>query len=127
KTIDSTSTNRWTPQEWVHFVHNFPEDIKIEQMQQLDDTFNFTESTNSYISMVWYEQSILNGYHGNKVDSKISEFLNTVGRRWYVTTLFKAFKKADRIDEGLTIYKTARPNYHSVTTNTIDALLGYNI
>ncbi|MBL4668251.1 MAG: M1 family metallopeptidase [Flavobacteriales bacterium] len=127
KTIDSTSTNRWTPQEWVHFVRNFPEDIKIEQMQQLDDTFNFTESTNSYISMVWYEQSILNGYHGNKVDSKISEFLNTVGRRWYVTTLFKAFKKADRIDEGLTIYKTARPNYHSVTTNTVDALLGYNI
>ncbi len=125
-TVDVITTNEWTPQEWVHFIRNFPEDIEIDQIQQLDDTFNFTESTNSYISMVWYEQSILNDYHGNGVDSKISEFLNTVGRRWYVTTLFKAFKKADRIDDALTIYKTARPNYHSVTANTIDALLLYN-
>jgi hypothetical protein len=76
--------------------------------------------------MVWYEQSILNDYHGNEVDSKISEFLNTVGRRWYVTTLFKAFKTADRVDDALTIYKTARPNYHSVTANTVDELLGHN-
>jgi aminopeptidase N len=122
-TIDASITNAWTPQEWVHFVRNFPEDITLEQMQQLDDTFYFTESTNSYISMVWYEQSIIKGYHGNKVDLKISEFLNTVGRRWYVTTLFKAFKKTDRMEEALMIYKTARPNYHSVTSNTIDELL----
>ena len=126
-TIDSITTNLWTPQESVHFVRNFPEDITIDQMQKLDDIFNFTASTNSYISMVWYEQSILNGYHANKVDVEISEFLNTVGRRWYVTTLFKAFKKSDRIDDALMIYKTARSNYHSVTANTVDALLGYNI
>ena len=126
KTIDAATTTEWTPQEWVHFVRNFPKGITPEQMQQLDDTFHFTASTNSYINMVWFEQSILNGYHGNEVDAKISEFLNTVGRRWYVTTLFKAFKKADRVAEGLTIYKTARANYHSVTANTIDELLEYN-
>ncbi|MDB4533980.1 M1 family metallopeptidase [Vicingaceae bacterium] len=125
--IDTVLTNQWTPQESVHFVRNFPEDITVEQMQQLDNIFNFSASTNSYISMVWFEQSILNGYHGNEVDSKISEFLNTVGRRWYVTTLFRAFKKADRVEEGLTIYKTARANYHSVTANTIDELLVYKI
>lgn len=122
-TIDTSLTNQWTPQESVHFVRNIPEGIEVNQMQKLDDIFNFTASTNSYISMVWYEQSILNGYHGNKVDAKISEFLNTVGRRWYVTTLFKAFKKADRVDEALVIYKTSRPNYHSVTANTVDDLL----
>ncbi|MHA7944571.1 M1 family metallopeptidase [Formosa sp. 3Alg 14/1] len=121
--IDTTKTSEWTPQEWVYFIRNFPEDITTSQMQHLDDTFNFSESTNSYITMVWFEQSILNNYHGNDVDARISEFLNTVGRRWYVTTLFKAFKKANRIDEALAIYKTARPNYHTVTANTIDALL----
>ena len=126
KEIDATTTKEWTPQEWVHFVRNFPKDITAEQMQQLDDAFNFTASTNSYISMVWFEQSILNGYHGHEVDAKISEFLNTVGRRWYVTTLFRAFKNADRIEDGLTIYKTARANYHSVTANTVDELLGYH-
>ena len=122
--IDASITKNWTPQEWVHFVRNFPEDISVSQMQQLDDTFNLTNSTNSYITMVWYEQSILNGYHGNKVDYKIAEFLNTVGRRWYVTTLYNAFAKANRTNEALEIYKTARANYHSVTANTVDELLG---
>ncbi|MGJ8684529.1 MAG: M1 family metallopeptidase [Nonlabens sp.] len=122
--IDVAATQNWTPQEWVHFVRNFPEDISVDQMQQLDDTFDFTNSTNSYITMVWYEQAILNNYHGNNVDAKIAEFLNTVGRRWYVTTLFNAFAKANRTDEALKIYKTARGNYHSVTANTVDEMLG---
>jgi leukotriene-A4 hydrolase len=42
-----------------------------------------------------------------------------------VTTLFKAYKNSDRVDEALVIYKKARANYHSVTANTIDELLGY--
>ena len=122
--IDVDVTAKWTPQEWVHFVRNFPEDISVDQMQKLDNTFSLTESTNSYIAMVWYEQSILNNYHGNNVDTNISEFLNTVGRRWYVTTLFNAFAKAERKQEALEIYKTARANYHSVTANTVDEMLG---
>ncbi|EAS19959.1 aminopeptidase, peptidase M1 family [Flavobacteria bacterium BBFL7] len=122
--IDVAKTENWAPQEWVHFVRNFPKDITPDQMQQLDNSFDFTNSTNSYITMVWYEQSILNGYHGNNVDTKIAKFLNTVGRRWYVTTLFSAFAKAERIEEAIEIYKTARGNYHSVTANTVDEMLG---
>ncbi|PQJ33194.1 aminopeptidase [Nonlabens arenilitoris] len=121
--IDVAATANWTPQEWVHFIRNFPTDISAAQMQQLDNIFDFTNSTNSYITMVWYEQSILNNYHDNNVDTKIAEFLNTVGRRWYVTTLFSAFAKAERIEEAKEIYKTARGNYHSVTANTVDELL----
>ena len=118
-------TKDWTTQEWVHFVRNFPEDISLPQLKLFDDTFNFTNSTNSHIAMVWFEQSIKHGYHGKSVDLKIEEFLTKVGRRWYVETLFKAFKNADRVDDALEIYKKARPNYHSVTANTIDKLLGY--
>ncbi len=124
-TIDAAATQEWTPQEWVHFVRNFPKDISVEQMETLDEIFDFTNSTNSYIAMVWFEQAIINNYHGHEVDTKIAEFLTTVGRRWYVTTLFEAYKKSNRVEEALAIYKTARPNYHSVTANTIDTLLGH--
>jgi hypothetical protein len=58
---------------------------------------------------------------------KIEDFLIRVGRRWYVSTLFKAFKNANKVDEALVIYKKSRPNYHSVTANTIDELLGYKM
>ena len=124
--VDVSLTKGWTTQEWVHFIRNFPKTMTKEQMALLDDAFDFTNSTNSHIAMVWFEQVINNDYRGNNVDSKIEGFLISVGRRWYVETLFKAFEKNDKIDEALNIYKKSRPNYHSVTANTIDALLGYN-
>ena len=123
--FDKEVTKDWTPQEWVHFVRNFPKTMSADQMLVLDKELNLTNSTNSYIQMVWYEQALNQNYHGNNVDKKIEEFLTQVGRRWYVETLFKAFKRNNRMDDALKVYEKARPNYHSVTVKTIDDLLGY--
>ena len=125
KTVDTSKTSNWTTQEWVHFIRNFPETITTDDLKRLDDAFNLTNSSNSHIAMVWYEQAINHDYHGNDVDQRIEDFLIRVGRRWYVSTLYKAFERHDKVDEALAIYKKARPNYHSVTANTIDELLGY--
>ncbi|WP_405292426.1 M1 family metallopeptidase [Algibacter sp. Ld11] len=124
--IDTAITTTWTPQEWVHFVRNFPENMSVKQMETLDKTFNLTNSNNSYIAMVWYEQAINHNYHGNNVDERIETFLTQVGRRWYVSTIYKAFKRNNKTAEALAIYKKARENYHSVTTNTIDDMLEFN-
>ena len=75
--------------------------------------------------MVWYEQALNHDYHGKNVDVKIAEFLNSVGRRWYVETIFNAFKRNNRMDDALKIYEKSRPTYHSVTVKTIDELLGF--
>ncbi|WP_298903544.1 M1 family metallopeptidase [uncultured Psychroserpens sp.] len=126
KTVDASKTSNWTTQEWVHFIRNFPETITTEDLKRLDDAFDLTNSSNSHIAMVWYEQAINHDYHGNDVDQRIEDFLIRVGRRWYVSTLYKAFKRNDKVDDALAIYNKARANYHSVTANTIDDLLGYN-
>ncbi|MDG5493035.1 M1 family metallopeptidase [Psychroserpens sp. SPM9] len=126
KTVDVSKTQNWTTQEWVHFIRNFPESITVEDMKRLDDAFHFTNSSNSHIAMVWFEQAINHDYHDHHVDQKIEDFLIRVGRRWYVSTLYKAFKRHDKVDEALEIYHKARGNYHSVTSNTIDEMLGYN-
>jgi len=123
--VDATLTKNWTTQEWVHFVKNLPNNITIGQLTLIDDAFDLTHSSNSYIAMVWYEKAVTHNYHGNEVDKNIEDFLVTVGRRWYVSTIYKAFKNADKVKEALAIYTKARPNYHSVTANTIDDLLGY--
>ncbi len=123
--VNPAVTKGWTTQEWVHFVRNFPKDINKDQLKMLDEAFDLTHSSNSYVAMVWYEQTVTHDYHGNNVDTEVEKFLTSVGRRWYVSTIYKAFKKSGRTDEALAIYKKARPNYHSVTTNTIDELLGY--
>ena len=123
--VNAVVAKDWTTQEWVYFIRNFPTDITPEQMALIDDAFDLTNSKNSHKAMVWYEQAINHNYKGNNVDMKIEEFLTRVGRRWYVSTLYKAFANADKVDEGLAIYKKARSNYHSVTVNTIDEVLGY--
>jgi len=124
KDIDKKITASWTTQEWVHFVRNFPQNMSAEHFAVLDRKYDLSHSENSYIAMVWYEQSILQNYHDNGVDEAIESFLTTVGRRWYVSTLFRAFVKSNRLKEAKDIYKKSRANYHTVTVNTVDQILG---
>lgn len=114
----------WNIQQKIHFIRNIPAGISLEKFAKLDTACNFSNATNSYIAMVWFEQAINHNYHANNVDTHIENFLMTVGRRWYVSTLYKAFKRNDRLEEAKRIYEKARPNYHSVTVNTIDDMLG---
>jgi aminopeptidase N len=116
----------WNIQQEIHFIRNIPAEISAEQMQSLDNHCEYSNTTNSYIAMVWYEQAIKHNYHGKNVDKNIEAFLTNVGRRWYVTTVYRALKKNNRLDDALRIYKKARKNYHSVTANTVDEMLGYN-
>ena len=125
-TIDTTITEDWTTLEWVHFIRNFPETMTADDMARFDDAFDLSNASNSHIAMVWFEQAINKDYHGNNVDQNIENFLINVGRRWYVNTLFKAFENNGKTEEALAIYKKSRANYHSVTANTIDELLGIN-
>ena len=123
-TIDASLTSDWTTLEWVHFIRNFPKTMTTKDISRFDEAFNLSNATNSHIAMVWFEQAINLDYHGNNVDQNIEDFLIRVGRRWYVETLFKAFEKNGKTEEALAIYKKSRANYHSVTANTIDKLLG---
>ncbi len=114
----------WNIQQKIHFIRNIPQDLYTGLFEKLDETCNFSNATNSYIAMVWFEQAINHNYHGNNVDQHIEDFLMTVGRRWYVSTIYKAFKNNNRLEDAKRIYEKARPNYHSVTVNTIDDMLG---
>ncbi len=115
----------WNIQQKIHFIRNIPKEISKVKMNALDTHCSFTNSTNSYITMVWFEQAINHDYHANNVDSKIEDFLMHVGRRWYVSTIYSALKNNGEIKKAFAIYKKARPNYHSVTRNTIDEMLAY--
>ena len=126
KTIEAEEVcaQDWNIQQKIHFIRNIPADLYDGLFEKLDEACDFTNATNSYIAMVWFEQAINHDYHGNNVDAQIENFLMTVGRRWYVSTIYKALKNNDRLEEAKRIYEKARPNYHSVTTNTIDDMLG---
>ena len=111
----------WTTHEWLHFIRQFPEDNN-ELMSSLDEKLNLSGSGNSEIAAAWYEKSINSGYYQN-IKPQIKTFLVEVGRRKFLTPLYKALKNNDDLAFAKEIYSEARKNYHSVSTLTMDELL----
>ena len=103
-----------------------PDTLSIAQMTALDKAFGFTKTGNSEIAAEWFILSIQNGY--TQADPAIEQFLIRVGRRKFLTPIYGALIKTDAGKQrALEIYAKARPNYHSVSINTLDEMLNYSM
>jgi len=115
-------TVKWTTHEWLHFLRYIPGGLDRDVLEQLDQTYGLTTSGNSEIQAAWFEYAI-NNKMGDHVEEALSDFLMRVGRRKFLTPLYTAMIKNDMLETAQAIYKQARPNYHSVSRNTLDKLL----
>ena len=119
--VSTIPWGEWKYQEKVRFLSQLPEALKAPFMARLDAAFDITNIGNNEVLFEWLEQSIYRDYEAsfNRADT----FLVSVGRRKFLTPLYKAFKETGRIALAREIYKKARPNYHSVAIETMDDLL----
>lgn len=122
--LEAIEADKWTTHEWLHFLRKLPRDLTDDQMKTLDEAFGFTDSGNSEILAAWFQLTIRNNYEvaNNALDS----FLVNVGRRKFLTPTYKALKQSGKLEMAKEIYSRARPNYHSVSRNTMDELLERN-
>lgn len=112
----------WSTHEWLHFIRKLSPETTAQQLQLIDQKFKLTQSGNSEILAAWFEQSIKFNYRG--VDVALEKFLIRVGRRKFLTPLYKALASTpDGKKRAIDIYEKARGNYHYVSFNTIDNLL----
>jgi len=123
--LNEIYSENWSTHEWLHFLRNLREDTTPEQLELIDNRFNLTNTGNSEIACCWFEKAIRGGYMKG-VDQKLEEFLVSVGRRKFLTPLYKALKESNHKERALEIYNSARPNYHHVSRHTIDQLLDYS-
>jgi len=122
---DLKDTNSWTTHEWLHFLKGLPEQLSPGQMKDLDNTFGFTTSGNSEILGAWFVPVINNKYESGY--NALEHFLIHTGRRKFLTPLYSAMIKTEDGEKmAEEIYKKARPNYHFVSSNSIDDLLNWN-
>ena len=121
--LGDLNTKDWSSHEWLHFVRNLPQGLTFIQMKDLDESFGFTKSGNSEILAAWFQHTIANDY--TIADNVMKEFLISVGRRKFLTPTYKALLDAGKKDMAVEIYTLARPNYHSVATQTMDELLSF--
>ncbi|MGI4832501.1 MAG: M1 family metallopeptidase [Janthinobacterium lividum] len=114
----------WSSQEWEYFVRNLPPTLSATALGQLDAAFHFTASGNAEVLAAWLERATAAGYA--PAEAALATFLRRVGRRKFVVPLYRALLAAPGGPaRAQVLYAQARPNYHSVTTSTLDELLGW--
>jgi aminopeptidase N len=118
----SLKTSGWTTHEWLRFIYQLPEDITVERMSDLDKSFHFTGIGNCEIADAWYELAVKRQYATAYAD--METFLCSVGRRKFLTPLYKAMMQTNQSEMAKRIYAKARPGYHYVAQNTLDELVG---
>lgn len=118
----SLKTSGWTTHEWLRFIYQLPEDITVERMGDLDKSFHFTGIGNCEIADAWYELAVKRHYATAYAD--METFLCSVGRRKFLTPLYKAMMQTNQSEMAKRVYAKARPGYHYVAQNTLDELVG---
>lgn len=119
-------TKGWTTHEWVHFIRGL-DNPGIEALEALDNTFQFSNTTNAEIMAAWMQPAIRAGYTANDFPQHAEDFLIAVGRRKFLTPTYRAMVETGQRDWALRVYEKARPNYHAVSRETMDELLEFNL
>ncbi len=114
----------WTTHHWLHFLRSLPPTITTEQLAQLDQAFRFTRSGNSEILSTWLGIAIDHQYQ--PAYPRVKAFLISQGRRKFLRPLYqKLVQTPEGKQLALEIYREARPMYHAISRNTIDAIVGW--
>ncbi len=121
--LDRSDTKGWSTHEWLHFVRHLPADLHTSFYEKLDEVYQLSESGNAEILAAWFELSIKSGYMPDHNQTQLEAFLISVGRRKFLTPLYKALIEADKSELAKSIFSKARKNYHSVSEHSIAELL----
>ena len=118
--LENIKSDKWSSHEWLHFLRKLPKNSTLNDLKKLDTAFEFTTSGNAEILNAWFQLTIPVGY--KSADKALENFLMTVGRRKFLQPLYESLYAKDPA-KARRIYKNARENYHSVSTQTLDAIV----
>jgi leukotriene-A4 hydrolase len=115
-------TRGWVTPQWVYFLDNMPAALRREQLQDLDQAFDFTRTPNAEIASSWFMLVIKNTYQPSY--ARLEEFLKTTGRRSLIEPLYVELMKTPA-GEALAkrVYPQARPAYQAQTAALLDAIV----
>jgi leukotriene-A4 hydrolase len=122
------NTENWSTHEWVYFLVRLRElqvlgdQVNEEMLSMLDSCFALTASKNSEILAAWWQIVVPAKYKA--AYPAMEDFLVHVGRRKFLTPTYRALKETNQLADACAIYQKARPNYHFVSRQTMDELLG---
>ncbi|OJJ17548.1 aminopeptidase [marine bacterium AO1-C] len=122
KKAGELNTKDWSTHEWLHFLRKLPAKVDKAKMEDLDAAFKLTDSGNSEIAAEWLSRAVPSEY--DKAYPALEKFLVNVGRRKFLVPLYKSMITTEAGKKmAKEVYAKARPNYHSVSYNTLDKMI----
>lgn len=117
---------RWTTQEWLHFLTTLPPDLPRGRLGELDEAFGLTRSGNAEVVFQWLALAVKHRYE--PASGRLEDFLTSQGRRKFLKPLYEELVKTPEGKErAQRIYRKARPTYHPIAVETVDAIVGWPI
>ncbi|MDO9586791.1 MAG: M1 family metallopeptidase [Brevundimonas sp.] len=121
----------WSTQERQRFLAWRPEGraagadwLSPAQLADLESTLKLREEGNAELVFAWLQIAVQHRYQ--PAVPTLEKFLTTMGRRKFVLPLFTSLWAEGDWGRSIAtqLYARARPGYHPVTTNSIDAVVG---
>lgn len=113
----------FSTQEWIEFIRSLPMFMDPEKLALADAYMNFSRWGNAEVMTEWYLLSIRSDY--KPAFLPMEQFITKVGRRKYLIPIYNELNKTpDHRLLGLSIFETAKQNYHFVSRNSVSELLG---
>jgi len=121
--ITAADTQAWSTDERVRFLDRLPRQLKPAQIDALVAAMNLDTQRNSEVRFSWLMLAVANLYQ--PAVPNLEDFLMSMGRRKFVRPLFTALMGQGEWGRSLAqrIYAAARPAYHPMTADSVDAVV----
>ncbi len=114
----------WNTAERLRFLNALPRELPQRRLAELDLAFGLSASGNSEVLFAWLQLALANRYEPAVAPTE--RFLLAMGRRKFVAPLFETLHGEDQWGRDIArrVYARGRGGYHSVTSGTVDRILG---
>lgn len=113
ESAEGIDTSAWTYHQWKHFLDGMPEKLSQAQLEDLDQAFDLTASTNNEIAFSWLRIAIRNDYE--PAFDRLENFLTSIGRNKFLRPLYQDLMDSGRSKLAARIFENAKPGYHPLT------------
>ena len=115
-------TEGWNTFQWLRFLQGIAADADAARLADLDATYELTRTGNAEILAAWLALATCRGHAAAR--PALEAFLGRIGRRKFLVPLYRALLEADP-EAARALYARFRGQYHAVSRETLDGLLGF--
>ncbi len=122
--VDAATWTAWTTAEKLRYLNRLPRSLPRERLASLDQALGLSAAGNNEVLFAWLNLALANRYE--PAVPVAERFLAEIGRRKFVLPLFETLWAQGDWGRPIAtrIYERTRIGYHSVTTGSVDRVLG---